>query len=1420
MTGNERMTFCNTGSEAVIAAMRVARTVTGRSKVVLFAGSYHGMFDEVLVKGVKAAGTPRSLPIAPGIPRESVGNVVVLDYGTPESLEWIRSHANELAAVLVEPVQSRHPNLQPREFVQQVRKITEESGSALIFDEVVTGFRVHPGGCQALFGVRADLATYGKVLGGGMPIGILAGKAKFMDALDGGAWQFGDHSSPSVGVTFFAGTFVRHPLTLAAVKSVLDYFKEQGPQLQEQLTARTASLVKSLNALFGKYELPTRIENFASIFYFSFPSDLPFASLLYYHLREKGVYVLEGFPCFLTTTHTEADVQTIIRVFEESLAEMQAGGLWPSRTESVKAAAPQSSASLPPKEPTTPCEVPLTEAQLEIWLSAQLGEEASRAYNESFTLQMRGPLDAAALAESLEDLVSRHDALRAKIVPERNHLSFSPSLRLEIPVEDLSAVPPSEREARLEQAKRDTSGKSFDLLNGPLVRATLFRLEPQHHALIFTSHHIVCDGWSTNVLLDELGKIYSARIRGANPQLPVPVQFSDYALQQSQASAGQQTVEARAYWVKEFESLPPALDLPADRQRPALKSFQGATYRAHIDAATYRQIKTAGAKQGCTLFATLFSGFISLLYRLTGQSDIVVGIPTAGQSLLENGNLVGHCVNFLPLRTRVKEDQAASDLLQQTKRKLLDAYEHQGYTYGTLIRNLKLRRDPSRLPLVEVQFNLEKVGARLDYSSLQVEVDPNGKSAVNFDIFLNIVESDKGLTIDCDYNSDLFDRETIARWIGHFQTVLKAMAANPSQALDHLPLLNDSEREQILVTWNNTSCEYPRHKCVHQLIEEQAAGKPNSMALTFETQSLTYSDLNRRANQLAHHLIKIGVRPGSLVGVAVERTPDMLVGLLAIWKAGAAYVPLDPAYPRERLSFIIEETALPVLLTQSKLVPNLPVFDTRLVCLDRDALLIDLCHESDPGLNAASENVAYTIYTSGSTGKPKGVEVTHRSVVNLLCSMREKPGIASRDRLLAVTTLSFDIATLELFLPLIVGAEVVLASRETSLDPRLLQKKLEESKATIMQATPATWRLLLESGWTGDHDLKILCGGEALPQALAEELLVRGQLWNMYGPTETTIWSATSRVDAGGGPVTIGPPIHNTRFFVLDNHRQPQPIGVPGELYIGGDGVARGYFNNSVLTDERFVRNPFSNVAGDRLYRTGDLVRYQPDGRLEFLGRLDNQVKVRGFRIELGEIETVLARHPDIRESAVAVQDDGSGLKRLAAYLVCDKPEKPSSEMLRSWINASLPEYMLPSIFAYVPALPLTPNGKVDRKALATLDHDRRPDQKRFVAPRTPTEQQLAAICGEVLHLDTVSMDDSLFDLGADSLHFFQIIARAARAGIAITPQQLLRLRTVSAVASDWDRSAAKNVWPEKAAEEIVPVPRERYQLAPPAQLV
>lgn len=1407
-TGNERATFCNTGSEAVTAAMRVARTVTGRNKVVFFAGDYHGMFDEVLVKGIKRGGVPQAVPIAPGIPREKAANVVVLEYGTQESLEWIRTNARELAAVMVEPVQSRHPHLQPLSFLKELRKITEETETCLIFDEVVTGFRVHPGGCQALFDIRADLATYGKVLAGGMPIGVLAGKAKYMDALDGGMWQFGDDSFPEVGVTFFAGTFVRHPLALAAAKSVLQHLKEQGPTLQQRLTERTSELVRRLNAILESNHVPTHIESFASIFYFSFPADFRFGSLFYYHLRAKGIHLLEGFPCFLTTAHTEADIERIERAFEETVREMQEGDVLPEPLEKTPAHKEQpvavtSAMSVPPAE------FPMTEPQLEVWLSDQLGSEASCSYNESFTLHMRGRVNESALKRALQQVVTRHDALRATFSREGDMERLASQIFLEIPTTDLRGLMPAEREARVQQIIQEDAHTVFSLCNGPLVRAQLVQMENQYWLLIFTSHHIVCDGWSTNVLLDELSKVYNALQTGVTPALPVPMSFASYAKSQSEFLNGPEGEKVEKFWLDQFRQPAPLLDLPTDRPRPSMKEYKGATCRRKVSADSYNAIKKLGAKQKCTLFVTLLAGFQILLSRLSGQEDIIVGIPTAGQSLIEDSVLVGHCVNFLPLRASTTGDPAGVAFLAQVRQTLLAAYDHQNYTYGRLVRKLALPKDPSRLPLTEVQFNLERVGDGLQFDGFAVDVDPNPKSFVNFDLFLNVVESKDGLVLDCDYNTGLFDEITIARWLSHYETLLLGLVADVNQPISALPLFDETDRKQALIDWNETRADYARHACVHQLFEAQVQATPDAVAVTFEGQQLTYAELNERANQLGGYLRNLGVKPGVMVGVFTERSLDMIVALLGVMKSGGAYVPMDPTYPPERISFVLADASVPVLLTQEKLAQSLGALPTRLIFLDTAWEEVRRQSAGAPLAQVTPDDIAYVIYTSGSTGKPKGVEVSHRAVVNFLNSMRKKPGLQAQDTLVAVTTLSFDIAGLELYLPLYVGAKLVIASREVAADGNQLLALLTASKATVMQATPVTWKLLLEAGWNGAPRLKVLCGGEAFPRELANDLVKRANsVWNMYGPTETTIWSATAEVREGEGPVPIGLPIDNTQFYVLDTHSQLVPIGVPGELHIGGDGLARGYFHRAELTAEKFIPDPFSDDQGARLYKTGDLVRRRRDGRLEFLGRLDNQVKLRGFRIELGEIETVLARYPGVRETVVLVREDIPGDKRLVAYLTSDQ-QAMSVTAIREFLTGKLPNYMLPAAVVRMDSMPLTPNGKINRKALPAPETSLSARQREFVAPSTEREKTLADIWSQVLHLDRVGVHDNLFELGADSLHIFQIAARANKAGIKIAPAQFLKYRTIASLLAQLDGDAATT---EIALPKIVPVSREKYR--------
>jgi amino acid adenylation domain-containing protein len=1440
MTGMERAAFTNTGSEAVMAALRVARTVTGRKKIVFFTGAYHGMFDEVLLKNAgKPDSAPRSRPIAPGIPEEMAANALVLEYGSAASLETIRAHADELAAVLVEPVQSRHPDLQPVEFLKELREITAQHEIALVFDEVVTGFRTHPGGAQALFNIRADLATYGKVIGGGLPVGVLAGKAKYMDALDGGMWNYGDSSIPEAGVTFFAGTFVRHPLAMAATWAVLNHLKQRGPRLQDELSEKTERLVHNLNQLFEAGSVPAHIESFRSIFYFSFPAGQRTASLIYYHLREKGIHIQEGFPCFLTTAHTEEDLEQIEKAFRESISEMQQGGLLPAQDtvlaavavapavpvqveETVPTPAPSPAPVPPPPAVEAPApasvsaqvaipapvpapvspietEVPLTEAQLEIRLCAQLGDEESCSFNEGFGIHLKGELREPAIKQSLELVVNRHEALRATLNESGESMRILRHVDVPFTVIDISALGEDERGHRVAHLKEEDAKTAFDLVHGPLVRARLVRLAAEEHLLLITAHHLVCDGWSINIVLDELAKLYSATCQAKPAELPKPTSFATYA----RNLAGQSVdLEVEDYWASEFAEAVAPLELPLDRPRAALKSYRGSTVVAKISEVHYRTIKKAGAQNNATLLGTLLTGFQALLSRLTGQSDIVVGIPAAAQAALAGETLVGHCVNLLPIRARVAGDMKLSDVLTATRRKLIDAYEHQSYTYGTLVRKLAIPRNPSRLPLIEVQFNLERVGDNLDLTGLECKVEQNPKRFVNFDLFLNVVESSQGLTLYCDYNTDLFDESTIERWLHSYENLLLAFAADSSQVLSDLSLLSDTDRHKLLFDWNATFAGYPKNKPFDQIFSEQAALTPHATAVSFGSEALSYAELDRRSNRLAHWLQRQGAGVGALVGISLEPSLDMLIAIIGVLKSGGAYVPLDPNYPQERLDFIRQDAGLAVVLDSHSWRHQ----------IDQES------SEPLPFLDAS--RLAYVIYTSGSTGVPKGVEIPHRALVNFLWSMQRQPGISPQDKLLAVTTLSFDIAGLELLLPLTVGAQVVIASQDARRDGNALLQLIETRGISMMQATPTTWKLMLDAGWTGSHDFKALCGGEELTRELADQLVTRTtSLWNMYGPTETTIWSTFEQVIEGEGVVSIGRPIANTLLYVLDSHGRPAPLGVPGELYIGGDSLARGYHNRPELTAERFFLNPFLRNTSARLYRTGDLVRFLHDGRLIYLGRLDNQVKIRGHRIELGEIEAALAGQPMVRDAAVIVREDQPGEKRLVAYIVPAESSGSESESARADLRAALsqrlPEYMIPSLFVITGNLPLTPNGKIDRKALAALPPPQTVARDRYVPARTELERILVSIWQEVLRVPRVGIEDDLFELGADSIHLFLISSRAAQRGVRLTPKQLLQFRNVHSICAVIEE---QNIATRQApVNTISRASREKFRIERPA---
>jgi amino acid adenylation domain-containing protein len=1230
LTNMERATFCNTGSEAVMAAMRLARTITGRTRIAYFTGDYHGMFEEVLVRCAWVDGVYKAQPIAPGIPLSLVENMLVLDYADPASLEILKAHAHELAAVMVEPVQSRAPGLQPREFMQEVRAITKASGTALIFDEVVTGFRCHPGGAQAYFGVEADLATYGKVIGGGMPIGVLAGKREYMDALDGGAWNYGDDSFPEVGVTFFAGTFVRHPLALAAAWRVVEHLKGEGPRLQIEVTERVERLCRTLNGHFETIGVPIRIPHFSAYAVIEYAADLKYASLLWYFLREKGVHVWEGRPLYFTTAHTDEDFDRIVRGFTEAVADMQAAGFLPASAKEVTAPA------VFPRHDIAPT----TEGQREIFHSLMMGDEANCAYNESNVIRFDGELDVSALRTALLDLVVRHPALRSTFSPDGQQQIFHTAPRqLEIHEHDFSALTSDARDLHWSQVKEEEARTPFDLTHGPLLRLQVARHSADHHELLFTAHHIVCDGWSFGMILMELASAYNARKAGRLPLLPPAMSFADYA--RHEVAHQDDHANAEAWWLAKFESGAPVLELPTDRPRPQVKTFAGSMEAITLDAARYSRLKKASPKLGGTLFATLLASFATLLHRLTGQEDLVIGVPAAGQTRIGRDELVGHCLNFLPLRLNATADRSFRTFAAEVKEQVLEAYDHQDCTFGSLLKKLSLPRDTSRLPLVNVMFNIDKSGIdQIGFDGLGFDVWTNPKRHVNFDLFFNLVQTDERMIVECEYNPDLHDAATIRRWLGCFEQLIESAILDGETALQALPILNEEESQRVLVDWNATQRDYPRSATLACLVSHVASRVPEKIAVRCGDFDLSYAELEQRAQMIAARLQAAGVKRGDLVGIHLERSTNMVAGLLGILKCGAAYVPMDPAFPAERLAFMVDDAQMPLILSQTSLYKDLPASNAQVVLVDQ--ITGDGSNftpvEGDP------EDLANVIFTSGSTGRPKGVRLPHRAVVNFLNSMRREPGLAPDDVLLAVTTLSFDIAGLEIFLPLTTGAEVVIATRDTTIDGNRLAETIARHDVTVLQATPATWRLLLEAEWSGKLGFKALVGGEAVPRELVNRLApLCGEIWNVYGPTETTIWSTTAKVEAGEGPVTIGRPIDNTQVFIVNAAMQPQPAGIAGELLIGGDGLAHGYHERQDLTDDRFIS---TSLQSGKLYRTGDLARWNPDGTLECLGRMDHQVKVRGFRIELGDIETHLEQHAAVAQAVAHVHDG-----RIVAYV-------------------------------------------------------------------------------------------------------------------------------------------------------------------------
>ncbi len=1845
LTGLDRVTFCNSGTEAVMTALRLARTVTRRNKIALFAGSYHGTFDGTLARSINKGGQSLAVPLAPGVVPHMIEDVIILDYDQPESLDILKKNLDELAAVLVEPVQSRRPELQPREFLHELRRLTEQAGIALIFDEVITGFRIHPGGAQAWFDVRADIATYGKVLGGGMPIGAVAGKAAFMDAIDGGMWNFQDDSYPKGEKTFFAGTFCKHPLAMAAALTVLKHMKDRGPALQQDLNRRTTAFVEKLRAHFKEQNAPLDAVNCGSLFKIVFQRSVKYQELFSYHLLENGVYVWEGDTRFLSTAHTDEDLALVFKAVTVAVKEMCDGGFF---------------ADGPAPEHKVNQMLPLTEGQKQVWVLAQMGDEVSRAYNESLTVELRGPFDLPAMNRALQKVVARHDALRTTFSPDGEYQQIHADMKIDLRFVDFSHYDESESDARLAQWLPAETQKPIDLVNGPLMRACVVKLDERYHHLVLTVHHIVSDGQSYGVVLRELGAFYSAEYRGTTPrEMPATIQFGEYARKHEEVRKPVNESSDDDYWLTRFADGIPILDLPTDLPRPPVQTFNVARYSTTLDESIGQELHKLNVQQRSTLFATLLTGFNVLLHQITHQDRFIVAVNAVEELSLNSSDFVGYRINPLALVSEVHDEMSFAKYLTAVRRGVFEGYQHQNYSFNKLLKKLNVRRDPSRPVLASVAFNLDRVGGTVEFDELEVKCYTNPTGA-KIDIYLNMIETRTNLIVECDYNSDLFEFATIERWMKHLIILIKAAAADPEQpigmlpslppssarqlpasaqsaeadmdqlsnltryqqllwmgqklqpdlptynlafaitiplALDHrhfqkafqtlvnssdalrtvireddgiphrhvlpempyetefldfsqragareeverwmrertqvlfdlgqrlfetvliklsdveyiwylkmhhiisdagafyrvievtsdfyqrsvhgrledvvplppfedfvqkeqaylnspegheaeafwqemlaeeveeiafygrLPqksgltikrascelgvertaklreiaknpdlfiksndvtmsnicaallcaflyrisgtrrlafgapyhnrhgeafqktvglfmqiipvrvvveeeetfaslvkkignvvrqngryreypvgnptqrhtydvefnyvnksyppfnetavsviwlypgyaqesmafqvtdfsksgsftiefdlhadvfdqtqqervtghflqvidkfiedfnqpidsfeLLTSKERQQILFDFNRTDATFPESQIFSELFEAQVAQLPNKCAVVEGEQTLTYKQLNARANILGRHLQSCGVGPDVIVALLAERGINFLTAVLAIFKAGGAYLPLDPFQPAARVRQVLEKSGAPLTLVTDEFAAALVSAaddmpeTVRPSILHLESLLQQSQDDGNLPVAATSNNLAYVIYTSGSTGVPKGAMIEQRGMVNHLYAKIRDLGLTLKDIVAQTASQCFDISVWQFLAPLLSGGGVQILDDETTHDPVRLLDETSRRKITILETVPSLLWAMLDAPIardgisTGGGDPArhfpalrwLLVTGEALPPELCREWLrefPRIPLMNAYGPTECSDDVTHYVVSEPPGPevthVPIGRPISNTQLYILNARMQAVPVGVAGELYVGGIGVGRGYLKDASQTAERFIPHPYSGAGGARLYRTGDLGRYLGDGNIEYLGRADTQVKVRGYRVELGEIEAVLSGQEGVRQCVVVVREDGAAEKQLVAYVVGSGEAKLGVSELRSGLKEQLPEYMIPAAFVELESLPLTANGKIDRGGLPAPDFSRRAGKKGYTAPRTRVEEQLAEIWGQVLRLKEVGIHDNFFELGGDSILSLQIVSRASQAGLALLPRQLFQHKTIAELAA------------------------------------
>lgn len=1415
MTGTDRVVFTQSGTEAVMSALRLARAATGRSRIVKFNGAFHGHFDGILVSESSMPhpdldGVAAARPHFPGTPQAFAEDVVMLDYDTNETLATIDRLGDTLAAVLVEPIQSRNPDLQPREFLLQLRDITRKHGIVLIFDEMITGFRVHPRGVAGYFGIDCDLATYGKVVTGGLSGGCVAGKADLMEWVNGGNWRFGDDSRPSLKTTFIAGTHTQNPAVIAGMHSVLTRLKDLGPEFQEMLNQRTRFLAETLNAYFAAHSLPLEIVFFGSLFRFRFLGDSSganahsysremaiFSKLLQHH---RLLYNQQG-NCFLTAAHGEGEISRAIEGITTVAETMLEHGFFKPHTHGANTTGVERCSAFPSLDAAVPQEegqtLPLSMGQQGLYFEYQL-QQSQRELNIPLCLRIRSRLDLQRLRESFARVVERHPALRTgfhlegNVPVQRIHPFRAPTIVQES-LENCS-------EAAIHEQLQAAQAQPFDLEEDPLFRVHLFTLSATDHYLLLVVPHILADGFSVQRLFQDFLHFYAQ-----GGPLPEPVAFATYIEEEAQWLQSDQRLPCLEHWKTALSAPLEPLLLPTDFIRS--KAFAADHLHFEIDAATTQALRDCARNNQCTLFALMVTAYAIILHNHSGQSEILLdyaGVPMDRATRF--GQTVGYFINKLGLKVAVDRRMRVADALQTTGRQILANTFARDYPFPALARELHLSGQTESLfrAMINMDFPFDvEVLSEIEkncFQTLAIEPVDGIEQIWPRDVFLNI--SENGPTLRClwGFNACLFTRETMERMARQFVAVLQEICTSANRPIAELRLESDSEFFAQLQQWNATAVAYPNDSGVAARFEHQVQATPGAVAVTAalatedEPWTLSYRELNQQANQLAHYLSGQGVSQGAIVAVCMERTPELVVVLLAILKTGGAYLPIDPDYPQQRQAYMLQDAGCRHLLTLSMFAEHQPK-DLQVHCLDALRQELGACPQTDPEIAPGGEALAYVIYTSGSTGEPKGVMIPHRAINRLVCNsdyVQIHPG----DKVALLANPVFDASTFEIWAPLLNGGTIVMFDKNLALSPEGLQEQLRTQGIRTLFLTTALLNQLTRACpalFAGLRD--VLFGGELVDPQQIRTILEHGapeRLLHVYGPTESTTfaaWYPIREIAPKAQTIPIGKPLANTTLYVLDEHLQPCPPNITGELYIGGDGLALGYLNRPELTETLFLPNPFADGTDARMYKTGDRARLRPDAEhgfvVEFLGRIDQQVKLRGFRIETGEIEASLCEHPGIRESVVALYGNDSSAKCLVAYIVPATAAAPPAEAdIRGFLGDRLPSYMIPAHCIVLPALPLNTNGKVDRKQLpAPMVPQTEPTGR--TQPRNEVERRIAAVWQQVLKRKEIGIHDNFFDLGGHSLLLIEVCSKLREQfGDAVTIVKLFQYPCIHELAT------------------------------------